>query len=245
MRHEPGAIAFDLDDTLWSCDDVISRAERAVYDWLERHYPAITAEFDLESMRSLRNEHARRDPALAADLTRLRHETLVWHARRAGYPEALAEHAVGVFLHERNQVEPYADVLPVLEALSARVALVAVTNGNADLQAIGLDHLFRVRLSAADVGAAKPDPAMFRAACARLGLRARELVHVGDDPRLDVHAASRFGARTVWVNRAGADWPEDLPRPHHEVESLAPLPDLLLGEPARPAWTNGSRDVRS
>ena len=235
MKLEPRAIAFDLDDTLWSCDDVIGRAERAVYDWLERHYPAITAEFDLESMRSVRHERARRDPELAADLTRLRHETLVWHARRAGYPESLAEHAVGVFLHERNQVELYADALPVLEALSRRVALVAVTNGNADLQTIGLDHLFRVRLSAADVGAPKPAPAMFRAACERLGLRPGDLVHVGDDPHLDVNAARRFGARTVWVNRAGLDWPEDLPRPHHEVDTLAPLPDLLLGEPARSA----------
>lgn len=235
MRVEPRAIAFDLDDTLWSCDDVIERAERAVYDWLERHYPEITREFDLESMRALRHERAERDAALAADLTRLRHETLVWHARRAGYPEAMAEHAVGVFLHERNRVELYADVLPVLERLSERVALVALTNGNADLETIGLDHLFSVRLSAADVGAPKPHPAMFRAACEQLGLRPGDLVHVGDDPHRDVHAARRFGARAVWVNRARADWPGGVPRAHHEVESLEPLPDLLFGEPARSA----------
>lgn len=235
MRAEPRAIAFDLDDTLWSCDDVIERAERAVYDWLTRHCSAITDEYDLEAMRSIRHQTAATDAALAADLTRLRHDTLVWHARRAGYPEAIAEHAVSVFLDERNRVNLYDDVLPVLERLAARAPLVAVTNGNADLGRIGLDHLFAVRLSAADVGAAKPDPAMFRAACDRLGLRAGDLVHVGDDPLLDVHAARRFGARAVWINRAGADWPGDLRRPHHELDTLAPLPELLYDESTRPA----------
>ena len=233
MQAEPRAIAFDLDDTLWSCDDVIERAERAVYDWLARHCPRITAEFDLEAMRGIRHETAAGDAALAADLTRLRHETLVWHARRAGYPDDIAERAVSVFLDERNRVHLYDDVLPVLERLAARAPLVAVTNGNADLGRIGLDHLFAVRLSAADVGAAKPHPAMFEAACGQLGLRAGDLVHVGDDPLLDVHAARRFGARAVWINRAGADWPDDLRRPHHEVETLSPLPELLYDESAR------------
>lgn len=235
MKVEPRAIAFDLDDTLWSCDDVIERAERLVYDWLARHYPAITEEFDLETMRGIRHETAGRDPALAADLTRLRHETLVWHARRAGYSESLAEHAVSVFLEERNRVNLYDDVLPVLQYLHGRVPLVALTNGNADLARIGLDHLFELRLSAADVGLPKPDPAMFRTACDHLGLRPGDLVHVGDDPQLDVHAAHRFGARTVWINRARAPWPEGIPRPHHEIVTLEPLPKLFHGEPARSA----------
>lgn len=235
MRVSPRALSFDLDDTLWACEEVIERAERAVHDWLARHYPAITDEFDLETMRAIRHDTATRDPSLAADLTRLRHESLVWHARRAGYPESLAEQAVAVFLDERHRVCLYDDVLPVLRQLQAHVPLIALTNGNADLARIGLDHLFEVRLSAADVGAPKPDPAMFRAACDRLGLRPGDLVHVGDDPRLDVHAARRFGARAVWVNRAAAPWPEGLPRPHHEMVSLAPLPELLHGEPATSA----------
>lgn len=235
MKVEPRAIALDLDDTLWACEEVIERAERAVYAWLQRHFPRITDEFDLETMRAVRHETAASDRALAADLTRLRHETLAWHARRAGYPESLAARAVDVFLDERNRVQLYDDVLPVLEHLRGRVPLVALTNGNADLARIGLDHLFELTLSAADVGRAKPDPAMFRATCEHLGLRPGDLVHVGDDPRLDVHAAHRFGARTVWVNRARADWPEGLPRPHHEVDSLEPLPELVHGEPVKSA----------
>jgi putative hydrolase of the HAD superfamily len=235
MKVEPRAIAFDLDDTLWSCDDVIQRAEQAVYAWLADRYPLITEEFGLEDMRAVRHETMARTPELATDLSGLRHHTLRWHARRANYDEALANHALAVFLEERNRVNLYDDVLPVLEQLGARAPLIALTNGNADLRRIGLDHLFAVTLSAADVGAAKPDPAMFRAACEHLGLRPGDLVHVGDDPHRDVHAARRFGARTVWVNRVNMDWPEGVPRAHHEVLTLEPLPELIYGQPAESA----------
>lgn len=235
MKVDPRAIAFDLDDTLWSCDDVIERAERAVYDWLARNYPGITDEFGLEEMRTLRHEAAARDAALAADLTELRLSTLRWHAQRADYAEQLAEEALAVFLEERNRVNLYDDVLPALQHLGEQAPLIALTNGNADLVRIGLDHLFEVSLSAADVGAAKPDPAMFQAACKHLGLRPGDLVHVGDDPHRDVHAAHRFGARTVWINRARARWPEGIPRAHHELDSLEPLPELMFGKAAKSA----------
>lgn len=235
MRIEPRAIAFDLDDTLWSCDEVIGRAERAVYAWLSEHYSAITDEFGLEDMRAIRHRAMEQQPELAADLSELRLRTLRWHARRADCDERLAERALGVFLDERNRVELFDDVLPALERLRARAPLVALTNGNADLARIGIDHLFSVQLSAADVGAPKPDPAMFHAACEALGLRPGDLVHVGDDPHRDVHAARRFGARSVWINRVDADWPEGVPRAHHEIDTLEPLSDLIFGESERRA----------
>jgi len=227
MRRTPRALSFDLDDTLWDCDEVIERAERRVYDWLAAHYPRIAAEFDLEAMRGIRKEAAERDPRLTTDLSELRRVTLAWHAQRAEYDPGLAEVGLEVFLAERNRVTLFTDVLPVLQALGRRYPLVALTNGNADLARIGLDHLFTLSLSAVDVGAAKPDPAMFRAVCEALEIRAGDLLHVGDDPVRDVHAARRFGARTVWVNRTASGWPEDLPRAHHEIETFAALHELL------------------
>lgn len=219
-RPAPRAVAFDLDDTLWPCDEVVDRAERIVYAWLEHHCPRITAEHDLEQMRSLRNETARRRPELSHDLTRLRHHTLTRHARQAGYPDAIADTAVEVFLAERNRVLLYDDVIPVLAHLRGRVPLVALTNGNADIGRVGLGDYFDVALTAADVGAAKPDPAMFRVACAELNIRPGDLMHVGDDPLRDVHAARSIGARAVWVNRTGSAWPEELRPPDHELADL-------------------------
>lgn len=229
MKTPPRAISFDLDDTLWACDDVIGRAEEAVYEWLQRYCPRITAEYDLEAMRQVRMETAAVRPDLQVDLTRLRHETLVWHARRAGYDAGLADAAVEVFLDERHRVELYPDVRPVLDRLAGRFRLIALTNGNADVHRAGIGDWFEVALSAADVGAPKPDPAMFEQACGTLGIRPGELLHVGDDPLRDVHAARRFGARAFWINREGREWPADLRRAHHEDETLSGLPDLLEG----------------
>ena len=232
MTVLPRAISFDLDDTLWTCEDVIARAEAAVYDWLEMHYPRITAEFDLDAMRRIRLETAQARPALQADLTALRHETLAWHARRAGYDPALAETAVEVFLAERHRVELFDDVRPAIESLRGRFRLVALTNGNADVHRVGIGDWFDVALSAADVGTPKPDPAMFRRACESLSIRPGDLLHVGDDPLRDIHAAHRFGARTFWINRFAGEWPGDLRRAHHESSTLAELPRLLTAAAA-------------
>lgn len=231
MRVTPRVLSFDLDDTLWACDEVIERAEGALYRWLATHHPRITTDFGREAMRSVRWQMAAERAELAVDLTALRRASLLWHAERAGYARAhaerLAESGVEVFLEERNRVSPYGDVRPVLERLAAQYPLVALTNGNADIRRTALADLFSASLSPADVGAAKPDPAMFRAVCDAHGIRAGDLVHVGDDPLRDVHAARTFGARAIWLNRDVQPWPEDLPRAHHELSSLHELVALL------------------
>jgi len=224
---KPRALAFDLDGTLWSCDGVIKRAEWALYAWLQRHYPRITASYDREAMRVVRRDLARRRPELAADVTALRQASLEWHARQAGYDPALAEAGMAVFLAERQRVTPYADARPALERLAADLPLVALTNGNADVWQTELGDLFHHFLTAGDVGAAKPDPALFRAACRDLGIQPWDMVHIGDDPVRDIHAAHHFGARTVWINRDGAPWPEDIGRAHREITSLAELSAVL------------------
>ncbi|MFA9462150.1 HAD family hydrolase [Thiohalorhabdus sp. Cl-TMA] len=232
MYHPARILSFDLDETLWPCREVIARAESALHGWLDRHYPRITAEFDVAAMRAVRVRMADDRPDLAADLTALRAAALHWHVERAGYPPEVTEAAMEVFLAERNRVTPFEEVPEVLERLGAHYPLVAVTNGNADISRTPLAGIFDLALSAADVGAQKPDPAMFRAVCRELGVPASNLLHVGDDPVRDVQAARDFGAQAVWVNRDGAPWPEELVEAHHELTSLHGLPALLLGKPA-------------
>ncbi|KPV40669.1 hypothetical protein AN478_05790 [Thiohalorhabdus denitrificans] len=227
MEQPQRALTFDLDETLWPCEDVIARAEGAVYRWLATHCPRITAEYGQEEMRAIRLEMAERHPDLAADMTALRVASLRWHAERAGYAPGVAEAAMEVFLAERNRVTPFEEVPGILERLGARFPLVALTNGNAHVPHTPLAGMFDLVLSAGDVGAPKPHPAMFRAACGELGLPATALVHMGDDPVRDVQAARDLGARTVWINRAAASWPDGLARPHHELPCLRGLPALL------------------
>ncbi|WP_341772086.1 HAD family hydrolase [Burkholderia anthina] len=81
------------------------------------------------------------------------------------------------------------------------VPLIAVTNGNADLQLTGGGEFFRETLSARAFGFAKPEPEIFHAAAAALGVRTAELLHVGDDFHLDIVGALNAGLQAAWVVR--------------------------------------------
>ena len=104
----------------------------------------------------------------------------------------------------RNAVTPYADVLPVLPLLQGMLRLGVITNGNADLEVIGLQHHFEYTLSSAQFGRAKPDPGIFLRACEAMGVAPQDAVYVGDDLRADVQGAQSAGLRAVWMNRHGS-----------------------------------------
>ncbi len=221
------AVIFDLDNTLWDVGPVILRAEHAMLRFLADRYPRVPELHTLESMRDLRARMALEHPTMRHDFTWLRTEALLVHAREAGYPEAMAREAFEVFYRARNEVALYDDVIPAFARLSGRYRLFAISNGNADLGAIGLAHYFERSLAARDAGTLKPDPRIFAMLLDAAGLRASDTVHVGDDPDADVEGARRAGIRPVWVNRHASDWPESLARPEHTVASLAELVTLL------------------
>lgn len=51
------------------------------------------------------------------------------------------------------------------------------------------------------VGAVKPNPAIFGHACRRLRLEPSEILMVGDDPKADIHGATQVGMPAIHVNR--------------------------------------------
>jgi putative hydrolase of the HAD superfamily len=160
----------------------------------------------LESMRDVRARMALEHPAMRHDFTWLRLESLRHHAREAGYAESMAQEAFEVFYRARNEVTLYEDVLPALERLQRRFRLLAVSNGNADLAAIGLARYFEHALAAREAGMLKPDPRIFDLLLQRAGLGTDEVVHVGDDVVADVEGARRAGVTPVWLNRSGRAW---------------------------------------
>lgn len=225
------ALSFDLDDTLWNIWPCIERAEAKLHDWLLAGYPRIAAQFDALALRRLCSDEATRDPAIAHDRSLIRRRGLTRAAELAGYAEFALDEAFEVFFAARNQVEFFADALPVLERLAARYPVVALSNGNADLDRIGIAHLFAFHLSAAIVGTQKPHPAMFEQAVARLGLPPAAILHVGDDPEHDVEGARAAGLRAVWVRRDGRDWPHGLAPPEFVIHDLHELETLLATWP--------------
>jgi 2-haloalkanoic acid dehalogenase type II len=204
------AIAFDLDNTLWDVEPVLARAEARLFAWLQTHAPRITARLSLEDMKRAREELARREPHNAHDFTYLRSAALAAHAREHGYAERIAARAFEVFHAARGAVAVFADVQPGLTRLKSRYALASLSNGNADLGRIGLDHLFSLSLNARQIGAAKPARRCFERLAQALALAPAQVLYVGDDPRLDVLAARAAGLPTAWMNRRAHAWPAEL-----------------------------------
>ena len=64
-------------------------------------------------------------------------------------------------------------------------------------------------------------------ASARKALAPHEVLHVGDDPWLDVAGARAAGLRSCWINRRAEAWPDALPRADLEFATLAGLADAL------------------
>jgi FMN hydrolase / 5-amino-6-(5-phospho-D-ribitylamino)uracil phosphatase len=216
-------ITFDLDDTLWDARPALLRAEQRQHDWITAQAPRLAAAHDNESLRRWRWDLASQRPDVAHDFTALRTLALREQLAAFGYDPALAEPGIALFVHERSVVTLYADVLPVLTDLSRDFMLVALTNGNADLEVAGVSPYFAFCISPAEAGVQKPDPRMFEVALARAGVSAAHAVHVGDQPLYDVEGARRASLASVWLNRGGAPWPAEYTRPQAEISSLIEL----------------------
>ncbi|MDO9406459.1 MAG: HAD family hydrolase [Polaromonas sp.] len=226
------AITLDLDDTLWPVWPAIERAEQALEDWLSQNAPMTAALFSNPVVRNEIREHVvKTRPELRHKLSIIRREAIRLALYRSGENPLLAEPAFDVFYAERNRVTLFDDALLALEFLSARFPVVALSNGNADVQRIGIGKYFRASISAQEFGIAKPEPHIFMAAAGAVNVQPREVLHVGDDERLDVLGALNAGMQTVWLNRAGNPW-KHAEKPHLTVSTLTELCDYWRDQPA-------------
>lgn len=230
-------LTFDLDNTLWDVEAIVTRAEKVMRAWIREHHPEFSSRFDFRSFLALREAVMRERLDIAHNLTELRLEVLRRAFTGAGYAPAAAETAAQdafeEYFRERNLVEYFPGALEALRELREDFEIYAISNGNADIRRIGLGHLFSRHFSAISVGAAKPDPRIYRAAIEAAGVAPQEIIHIGDHPEQDVDAAARVGMKTVWVNFAGQDWPA-LPPPDAEMRRFAELPALVRRLAAAP-----------
>ena len=159
-------ITLDLDDTLWEIAPVIRRAEGRLRGWLAEHYPRIVDLHQPEDVAELRSQVFAEHSDRAHDLTFIRCEVLARMGFAAGYGDGFVEEAFAVFDEERNSLDLFPEVRGALKSLARRYTLVALTNGNARLDRIGIDDLFDGFVSARDAGAAKPARPIFDAGVA-------------------------------------------------------------------------------
>jgi putative hydrolase of the HAD superfamily len=142
--------------------------------------------------------------------------------------EAMAQ----AFLEAGGQAECFPGTPEAVGAVRdlARVALLSNTQtfGLEMLDRLGISERIRTKMLSAEIGALKPEAAVFEAVQRKLGLFPGNLAMVGDSWTDDVLGAVAVGWTAIWVNR------EAKPRPPHdpessiyEVRSLGQVPDLI------------------
>ena len=220
-------LSFDLDDTLWPCMPTIVAAEKKLYDWLAQTVPEISTRFDIEGLRKNRYEFLQQRPELSHDLSALRIESLKALAAEMKLDSDWVQPAFEHYYEARQQVTLFDDVAPVLDALQDDYRLIALTNGNANIEKAGVAHWFEFSLSAAEVGYQKPHGLFFDIVREKTRLSTEEIVHIGDDPYRDIAGAVEAGVRSIWLNREGQTWRHDDYQADHQISTLTELPEIL------------------
>ncbi len=224
MNKVISVITIDLDDTLWDNRPTLDYAEEVLHDWLKEKVPLFAAKYSIEDMKKHRSEISKVDQKLSHDMTLLRRESLYRLSNSLGYSEQLMDQAMEVFLVARNNVTLYDDVIPFLESCRAKnYQIVALSNGNSDVHAIGIGQYFSMTLSPSDVGTSKPDPAMFHFVFDQMNIKPDAVLHIGDEPKTDILGAASAGVPCVWINRNSMKLPEGIPAPEIEVTTLTQL----------------------
>lgn len=220
-------VTFDLDDTLWSCEPTILNAEQALYSWLQNRYPRITQQYSFEGLKEQRAAYGKVHPELAHDVTALRRQSLAELAKEFDYSPELASEGLVLFRKFRNRVTFFDDAFATIGALKKHFKIGAITNGNADLDIIGVRDKFDFVVTAEKAGAAKPDKKIFQYAQNQVQLASNQIVLVGDSPHVDMLGARLSGWRAIWFNPQKVPWLEKM-KPDAEVQQLNQLRALLI-----------------
>ncbi len=191
-------IAFDLDDTLWACKPVIHAAEKELYTYLEHSYPKITHCYSFEQLIQQSKCFMIQHSELSYDLSLLRQRWLSSLANEFNYESEMVDTAFRVFWLARNKVQFYTGVLDILAHLSQQFRLGVISNGNADVNHIGIGKLFDFTVSAREAGVAKPHPDIFKLALKKAQCQAHEMIYVGDDLQRDIYGANQAGLTAIW-----------------------------------------------
>lgn len=136
--------------------------------------------------------------------------------------------------HSEDEV-PYPDVVSTLMELKQRgykLGVIANQNYGTEqrLKNWDLHHFFEVIAASAELGVAKPDPAIFEWALKQADCRPQDAVMIGDRMDNDIAPANRLGIHTVRLKRGLGAYHEpqsDDETPEYTISMLEELLDLL------------------
>ncbi|CBL47317.1 HAD-superfamily hydrolase [gamma proteobacterium HdN1] len=224
-------VTLDLDNTLWDAEPTIHQAHRDMVAWLVAQRPESTELLTPKVWAGLRRTLQAQQPEILYHPTAVRKAMLQLALAPLQLPipqqQDLVEGAFEVFYDGRNQVKPYPEAITLLEHLATRVPVVAITNGNANLERIGIDQYFKAIVNAERAGVAKPHPGIFHLALSLGGnVSAQDALHVGDHALEDVEASKALGFQTVWLKSGALDTTQHC-EPTATAESISELVAII------------------
>lgn len=215
-------LLFDLDDTLYS--------RRAAFgSWLNaylRDTLRLTGPAEIACVRDA--VHALDQNGYGSKQAIFEH----LHARYPALPGVPARSLEMFFAEFLTYITPEAETEALLDELvQAGLPFGVITNGSArqwrKIEALGLDKRTSCLFVSETFGVKKPDPAIFHAAAACLGLPPADILFVGDNPAADIGGAHAAGMPAAWLHR-GQSWPAGITAPpDFVIGSLTELPPIL------------------
>ena len=217
------AMTFDLDDTLYDNYPYIIRAEHALIEFLGS-FADDPAHSHADYWRRHKRITLQQKPNLHSDMGLLRREVLTSGLQAFGHSGPALKNAVDeafdFFYFERSNFQVSEDVTRILSELGERWPLVAITNGNVNLEQIGIADYFQKSFHASLAFPMKPSSAMFNAAQQLLNLPSNSILHVGDNLEKDVLGAKKAGFMSAWY--------ADNRNMNLQNEDVTVLPDIQL-----------------
>ena len=221
-------ISFDLDDTLWNGTEVLIKAEKAMLDWMAHNTPDIHQQISRDELRARKMQFIKNNLHLRHKVSLAREQFLASLFREFNYENAtaLAVQAYDSFYQARQQVTLFADIKATLLELKKQYRLMAITNGNANLELTELKDVFEFCLHGENFNEPKPHGEIFAAALLKAGVKNENCLHVGDHPTHDMAGAFDAGLKTCWLKDGSRQWDQTF-QPDLTISHIR---ELLLGK---------------
>ena len=219
------AVLFDLDNTLYDREAAFGR-------WADAYLR--------DTLRLSDPEEARRVHTLITEMDADGYgsKAAIFERLHSLYPAlpGVPARSLDIFFDEFfAHITPEAEAEMLLDALQgAGLPFGVITNGSVrqwrKIENLGLPHRTDCLFVSETFGAHKPDPAIFQAAAAHLGVPPAQTLFVGDNPTADVLGAQSAGMKAAWLHR-GHPWPSSLAGgPDYTLGSLSELTAILSPE---------------